>query len=93
MCQRDHISVPIVVFVPKVWKESEDLGRDPVDGSDAVLPGPNQFEDLESVLLENVELNKYNTHQLQSTRPFRLFVQPQSYLESSRLCMLEFQSP
>jgi len=47
-----------VILVPKVRKESKNLGRDPVDRRDAVLPGPNQFEDLESVLLENVELNK-----------------------------------
>ena len=72
VCQRDHISVPIVVFVPKVWKESEDLWRDPVDRRDVVLPGPNQAEDLESVLLENIKL-KYSC-QLQPTRSFHLFV-------------------
>jgi len=63
MCQRDYISVsivahvPIVVRVEMVRNESEDLRRDLVDWRDAVPPGPNQVEDLERVLLENIELD------------------------------------
>jgi len=52
------------VWIPKVRNESEDFGRDLVDWCDRVSPEPNQVEDLESVLLENVELeyNKYQSH-------------------------------
>jgi hypothetical protein len=51
------ISVVIVVVIPKVRNESEDFGRDPVDRCKVVPPGPNQVEDLENVLFQNVELN------------------------------------
>jgi len=73
VCQRDNVFVSIAVLVQKVRKESEDLRRDPVDGCDGVLPRPNQLEDLESVLLENVELKKYK-NQLKSTNPFCSFI-------------------
>lgn len=53
----------------KVWNESEDLGRDLVDGCDSVPPRPDQQEDIEGVLLESVKL-EYNARQPQSTRPF-----------------------
>jgi len=57
MGQRDHIFVP-VVRIPEVWDESEDFGRDAVDRSELVPPGPDQAEDFESVLLEDVELKR-----------------------------------
>jgi len=71
--QRDYTFVFIVGLAPKVRKDGEDLGRDLVDWRDAVLPGPNQVEDLESVSLKNVDLDRCNTYQSQSTRPFRSF--------------------
>jgi hypothetical protein len=61
--QSDYVSVSVVVaLVPKVRNESEDFGRDPVDWCYPVPPGPNQVEDLESILLENVKL-KCNARQ------------------------------
>ena len=57
---------------PKVWKESEDFGRNLVDWCDAVSPGPNQVEDLESISFENIEL-ECKLRQSQSVRSFRSF--------------------
>jgi hypothetical protein len=61
------------VLRPKVRNGCEDFGRDPVDWCGPVPPEPNQAEDLESFLLENVELIG-NMHQSQSLRPIRSFV-------------------
>lgn len=61
MGQRDYILIS-VFRIPKVRDESEDFGGDPVDRCDHVFPGPDQAEDLGSVLLENVQL-KYNACQ------------------------------
>jgi len=72
MSQCDNFLVS-VARIPKVWNEGEDFGRDLVDRREQIPPNANQAEDLESVLLENVEL-KFNAYQLQSTRPFRSFV-------------------
>jgi len=47
------------VLIQKVWNESEDFGRDLVDRSDPVPPGPDQLKDIEKVLLDDVEL-KFN---------------------------------
>ena len=47
----------VVVLIPKVRDDGEDFGRDPVDWCSLVPPEPNQVEDLESALLENVKLN------------------------------------
>jgi len=44
------------VLIPKVRDESEDFEREPVDWRNPISPGPNQVEDLESVLLENIKL-------------------------------------
>jgi hypothetical protein len=46
--------------VPEVWNDSEDFGWDPVDWGEAVPPEPNETKDLESVLLENVDLKSEN---------------------------------
>ena len=62
-----------MVGIPKVRKEGEDFWRDLVDWCDAIPPGSNKEEDIESALLDNVKL-KYNSRQPQFTRPFRLFV-------------------
>ena len=70
MGQCDNVLVS-VARVPKVWNEGEDFGRDLVDRRENVSPDANQAEDLDSVLLEGVEL-KFNACQLQSTRPFSL---------------------
>ena len=42
--------------IPKVRDKGEDLGRDSVDWCDCVSPRSNQMKDLESVLVENTEL-------------------------------------
>jgi len=42
--------------IPKVWDETEDFERDPVDWGEAVLQGPNEAENFESVLLEDIDL-------------------------------------
>ena len=52
---RNQASVFVGRF-PEVRDKSEDFRWDPVDWRKAVPPGPNQAEDLECVLLENVEL-------------------------------------
>jgi len=57
------------VRVPIVRNESEDFRRDPVDWCDRVPPGPNQAEDLESILFESVE-PKYDPRQSQPARSF-----------------------
>ena len=48
--------VVCVLRIPKIRKESEEFWREAVDWCEAVDPGPNQAEDLESVLLQNVDL-------------------------------------
>jgi len=50
------------VRTPKVRDEGEDFGRDSVDWCGCVPPRPDEVEDLENVLLENVELG-HNTRQ------------------------------
>ena len=60
MGECDQISIS-VAHVPTVRKESEDFGRDLVDRCDAVSPGPNEVEDFESILFENIELEIQNT--------------------------------
>ena len=55
--------------IPIVGNESEDFRRDPVDWCNRVPPEPNQAEDLESFLLESIEL-KHDTRQSRSTRSF-----------------------
>ena len=54
-CNQVSISV-VVVLIPEVRNEGEDFWRDPVDWREPIPTGPNQVEDLESILLENVEL-------------------------------------
>ena len=71
MGQRDDVLVSLV-RITKVRNEREDFGRDLVDRCEFVLPNTNQAEDLESVLLEDVDL-EHIAHQLQSTRLFRWF--------------------
>jgi len=57
--------------IPKVRNEGEDFRRDLVDLCELVLPNVrNQAEDLESISLENVDL-EHITHWLRSTHPFR----------------------
>ena len=68
MSQCDYVSTP-VARTPEVRKESEEFRRESVDRRDRVPPRPDEVEDLESALLENVEL-KHNMRQPQSTRPF-----------------------
>ena len=52
--------------IPEVRNEGEDLRRDLVDRCEYILPNANQAEDLESVLLENIDLENF-AHQLKST--------------------------
>jgi hypothetical protein len=93
MGECDQVSIPTVaVLIPKAWNESEDFGRDPVDRCRPVPPEPNQAEDLENVLLENIKL-KCNARQSPSSYSIRSFVQPQLYPGPSRSCGLKFQSP
>ena len=66
MGQRDQVLAP-GDFIPGIWNESEDFGRDPVDWGKHVLQGFNQVEDVESILLEMVDL-KHGTSQLPSMR-------------------------
>ena len=47
---------------PGVRDDREDLGRELVNWGEPVLQGPNETEDFESVLLENIDL-KYDTRQ------------------------------
>ena len=69
MGQCDYVSISLV-HIPKVRNDSEDLGRNLVDRCRHVSPNTNQVEDLESVSLENVDLERV-ARQLQSMRPFR----------------------
>jgi hypothetical protein len=55
--------------VPEVRNDSEDFGRDPVDRGEAVPPEPNETEDLESVLLESVDLKSENENTRARERP------------------------
>ena len=83
------------VFVrssPVVWNESEDFRRDPVDWGELVLQGQNQADDLESILLEKVDL-KRDSNQPPSTRQFSSFDSPQPGLQSSRSYKVAFQFP
>ena len=58
MGECDYVLVyVVVVFVPKVWDESEDVGRDLVDWCHRIPPEPNQVEDLKNALFQNIELN------------------------------------
>ena len=68
MGQRDGVLISLA-RVPKVRNEGEDLRRDLVDWCEHVLPNANQAEDLESILLENIDL-EYTMYQLQPMRPF-----------------------
>ena len=71
MGECNQVSISVVEgLIPKVWNESEDFGRDPIDWRNPVPPESNQVEDLENVLLKNVEL-KCNMRQSQSSRPIR----------------------
>jgi hypothetical protein len=61
--QRDYVLISGVVGIrKKVRNEGEDFGRDLVDRCNPVSPRPNQAEDLESLLFENIEL-EYNARQ------------------------------
>ena len=44
--------------VPEVRNKGEDFGWDPVNWAESVFQGPDQAEDLDSVLLENIELKE-----------------------------------
>jgi len=70
--QRDHAPLS-VVCIPKVREESEDFWRDSVDWCGSVPPGLYQLENLENTFLKDIKLEP-NTHQSQSTRPFRSLV-------------------
>jgi len=55
MGYRDYVLISSA-RIPKVREEGKDLGRDSVDWYSCVPPGPNQLEELENVLLEDIEL-------------------------------------
>ena len=57
MSQCDRGPVPDVL-VPEVRDEDEDLWRDAVDWGEPVIPGPDQAEDLEGILLESLDLRE-----------------------------------
>ena len=44
------------VLAPELGNENEDFGRDAVDWGKPIVPGPDQAEDLESVLLKSLDL-------------------------------------
>ena len=58
--------------MPVVWNEREDFRRNSVDRCGCVLPGPNEAENFERVLLENTEL-EYDACQSQRRRTSYLF--------------------
>ena len=88
MGQRDDVFVS-VVHVPEVRDKSENFGGDPVDWCQPIFPEPNDAENLDSVLLEDVEL-EHDARQSQSMHPI-LFVQPQPCLRSPRFYGIAFQ--
>jgi hypothetical protein len=47
-----------VVCIPEIQNDGKDFWRDLADRGESVLPGPNEMEDLESVLLEDLKLKK-----------------------------------
>ena len=55
MCEGDG-GLVLDILGPEVRNEAEDLGRDTVDRGEPVAPGPDQAEDIESVLVESVNL-------------------------------------
>ena len=59
MSQRNQVLV-FAGRLPGVRNKSEDFGWDLVDWCKAVLPIPNQAEDLEGVLFESVDLRTKN---------------------------------
>jgi len=59
--ERDHVSMP-PASIPKARNESEGFRRDPVDRRDRVFPGLDEIEDLESISLKGIELER-NVHQ------------------------------
>ena len=67
MGQWDDVLISLA-RIPKVRNKAEDFGRDLVDWCELVPPNTNQAEDLESVLLENVDL-EHIMYQLKSTGP------------------------
>ena len=90
MGQRDYVFIS-VPQIPEIRDEGEDFWRDPADRGEAVLPGPNETEDLESVLLENLNLN--TIREQPSTGQLRRLVQPQLYREPSQRYDHECQLP
>ena len=46
----------VISPLPEVRNDREDFWRDPADRSEAIPPGPNETEDLECVLLEDLNL-------------------------------------
>jgi len=69
MGERDYVFVPIAVLAPKVRNETKDFRRDLANWCNPVPPGPNEVEDFESVLFNDIEL-KYNMNQSQCSCPF-----------------------
>ena len=67
MCQW-NCSYVFVPYLPIVWNEGENFGRNLVDWSESILQGPNQAEDVEGILLKNINL-KYVKNQLPSRHP------------------------
>ena len=55
MSQRDQRFLRAAV----AWNEGKDFLRDPVDGSERVLHGPNQAQDLPRILFEVVHLETW----------------------------------
>ena len=88
MGQCDDILVS-VVYVPEVRNEGKDFGGDLVDWCQPVCPDPNNAENLDSVLLEGVELEHY-ARQSRSMR-LVLLVQPQPCQGSPRTCIVAYQ--
>jgi hypothetical protein len=75
--QCDYVFIS-VVRIPEIRNKGEDLWRDPADRGEGVLPGPKETEDLESVLLEGLNL-KHDACEQPSTGQLRRLVQPQLY--------------
>ena len=75
MSQCDYVFIS-VAHIPEIRDEGEDLWRDPADWGESVLPGPNETEYLENVLLENLNL-KHDTREQPSTGQLSRLVQPQ----------------
>ena len=60
MGQCNHVLIS-TLRIQEVRDETEDFWRDLVDWCESVPPGPNQAENLESISLENVDL-EYATY-------------------------------